>query len=118
MRLTTRPNLIEQYISLVCGHANKLRRSVLPEDERIGRNGEEIVSCKWLAGAAYESIRDEFEKARPALLFNIRRALEAIDVTRENFETLDYLFIPVCREGHYVLYGFGKCSIFNGALTS
>lgn len=92
---------MEQYTEMICRHANKIHKAALPENERVDANGEEIVSCKWLPGERYEAIREGFIRAdRATILFNIRRAFESINVTRENFGTLDYLFLPVLKNEH------------------
>lgn len=111
MRPTTRPNVIEQYIAMICGHANQVRKAALPVDKRFDTNGEEIVSCKWLPDAQYDAVQSEFARVgsnRATVLSNIREAFESINVTRENFKTLDYIFMPVLKAGHYTLYGLGN----------
>jgi hypothetical protein len=116
MRKTIRSNLVEQYIAMICGHANDIRQAAVPDDQRLDNNGEKIVSCKWLSSLDFEAIRSEFARSiskRATVLFNVKRSLESINLTRENFQTLDYLFIPVLQKAdeHYVLFGLGKNSI-------
>ncbi|KAE8449131.1 hypothetical protein EG329_008515 [Mollisiaceae sp. DMI_Dod_QoI] len=118
MRVTTSKNLVEQYIEMICRHANRIRTPIKLQNKDLANEGEtkeqkegakkkEIIrSCKLLRLEEYNAIDRAMSMREPDIIKIIGTVLNEIQVTPENFMTLDFLFMPHLQEGHYVLYGF------------
>ncbi|KAE8454668.1 hypothetical protein EG329_000291 [Mollisiaceae sp. DMI_Dod_QoI] len=128
MRASVSVNVVQQYISLICLYANRVRARAERTDKETQTTAQDDanaqektnktkitktkiprrVSCKFLTIAQFRQIEVAVKNKDQELSGDIRGILSAKRITKENFQTLDFLFIPYIDKcnGHYMLLGF------------
>lgn len=106
MRLTLRSKTIEEYILMICRHVDRVRNV-----ERVTKGQDPRPSCKLIKQTQWYNIKTLFVNRNgvAAVTAQIQKIMEDRDITKENFQNLDYIFMPVMQEdfNHYVLYAIG-----------